>query len=72
MQRWAAAAGWQLVWEAERDFLVDANLNVEGDFLFAVETAMRSLADTDYPLQATANKGTRVLRITRYQELGRR
>jgi hypothetical protein len=72
LQRWAGQAGWQLVWEAERDFLIDAALHVEGDFLFAIETAMRSLADTDYPLQAIANRKTHVLRIIRFQDMGTR
>ena len=72
LQRWAGQAGWQLVWEAERDFLIDAALHVEGDFLFAIETAMRALADTDYPLQAIANRKTHVLRIIRFQDMGTR
>lgn len=72
LQRWAGVAGWLMVWEADRDFLLDASLNIEGDFLHAIEVTMRALADTDYPLQASANPITRVLRISRYQALGRR
>ena len=72
LQRWAVMAGWLLVWEADRDFLLDANLSIEGDFLYAIEVTMRALADTDYPLQASANPLTRVLRISRYQAPGQR
>lgn len=72
LQRWAVMAGWLLVWEADRDFLLDANLSIEGDFLYAIEITMRALADTDYPLQANANPLTRVLRISRYQAPGQR
>ena len=72
LQRWASAAGWLLVWEAERDFLLDASLSIEGDFLYAIEVTMRALANTDYPLQASANPVTRVLRISRYQSAERR
>jgi len=72
LQRWAGAAGWLLVWEAERDFLLDASLSIEGDFLHAIEVTMRALADTDYPLQASANPATKVLRISRYQAQARR
>ncbi len=72
LQRWAGAAGWLLVWEAERDFLLDASLSIEGDFLYAIEVTMRALANTDYPLQASANPATRVLRISRYQSAERR
>jgi hypothetical protein len=52
--------------------LLDASLSIEGDFLYAIEVSMRALADTDYPLQASANPFTRVLRISRYQASGRR
>jgi hypothetical protein len=72
LQRWAGVAGWLLVWEADRDFLLDASLSIEGDFLYAIEVTMRALADTDYPLQASANPFTRVLRISRYQASGGR
>ena len=72
LQRWSVMAGWLLVWEADRDFLLDANLSIEGDFLYAIEVTMRALADTDYPLQASANPLTRVLRISRYQAPGQR
>ena len=72
LQRWAGMAGWLLVWEADRDFLLDASLSIEGDFLYAIEVTMRALADTDYPLQASANPFTRVLRISRYQASGQR
>ncbi len=72
LQRWAGVAGWLLVWEADRDFLLDASLSIEGDFLYAIEVTLRALADTDYPLQASANPFTRVLRISRYQASGRR
>ena len=70
LQRWAGQAGWHLVWEADRDFLIDAALHVEGEFLFAIDTAMRSLAESDYPLQAIANRKTRVLRIVRFLDMG--
>ena len=72
LMHWTSVAGWLLVWEADRDFLLDAGLNIEGDFLHAIEVTMRALADTDYPLQASANPLTRVLRISRYQAPGQR
>lgn len=70
--RWAQQAGWQLVWEAERDFLIDSSLHLSGDFLKSVGTVMQSLASTDYPLQAKANRNTLTLRISRYQDAGNR
>ena len=70
LERWAQKAGWQMVWEAERDFVIESNLHLEGEFLKAVGTVMQSLANTDYPLQAKANSATMTLRIARYQDAG--
>ena len=70
LERWAQLAGWQLVWEAERDFAIESNLHLEGEFLKAVGTVMQSLSNTDYPLQAKANNATLTLRISRYQDAG--
>lgn len=72
LTRWAQQAGWQLVWAADRDFLIESNLHLSGDFLKSVGTVMQSLADTDYPLQAKANSATLTLRINRYQDAGNR
>jgi hypothetical protein len=72
LARWAQQAGWQIVWEAERDFVIESSLHLSGDFLMSVGAVMRSLADTDYPLQAKANRGTLTLRINRYQDAGNR
>lgn len=69
--RWAQQAGWQMVWEAERDFVIESSLHLSGDFLNAVGAVMLSLADTDYPLQARANSATLTLRINRYRDAGR-
>jgi Toxin co-regulated pilus biosynthesis protein Q len=72
MARWSRIAGWQLVWEAERDFVIDSDLNLYGDYLKSIDTVMQSLANTDYPLQAKANNATKTLRINRYRDDGRR
>jgi len=72
LTRWAQQAGWQMVWEAERDFFIESNLHLSGDFLRSVHAVMQSLADTDYPLQAKANRSTLTLRISRYQDAGNR
>jgi hypothetical protein len=68
LQRWSALAGWQLVWEAERDFPIEANIELAGSFASALEAVMKSLADSDYPLQALMNTQTRVLRVRRQHE----
>lgn len=72
LHRWAQQAGWQVVWEADRDFVIESSLHLSGDFLTSVGTVMQSLASTDYPLQAKANRSTLTLRISRYQDAGNR
>jgi hypothetical protein len=72
LNRWAQQAGWQIVWEAERDFIIESSLHLSGDFLKSVSTVMQSLASTDYPLQAKVNRSTLTVRISRYQDAGNR
>ena len=64
--RWAEFAGWQLVWEADRDFPIEAEAKFEGTLRCSVEILMRSLADTDYPVRALMNNDSKVIRIQRY------
>lgn len=68
LQRWSAAANWQLVWEADRDFPIEVEIQFEGHFSAVLEQVMNSLQDSDYPLQAVVNAQTRVLRIRRQHE----
>ena len=63
LQRWSAQAGWQLVWEAERDFPLEVQAELTGSFAEVLSELMDSLADTDYPLQAVMNPRTRVVRV---------
>lgn len=72
LQRWTREAGWQLVWEVDRDFPIDAEVTLRGDFLDALTQAMAVLRDTDFPLQARVQSGTRVVRIVRYLPDGAR
>lgn len=70
--RWTRIANWQLVWEVDRDFAIDAQVTLNGNFLEALNQAMTSLRDTDYPVQARINPDTRVLRVVRYMLDGER
>lgn len=70
--RWTRIANWQLVWEVDRDFAIDAQVTLNGNFLEALNQAMASLRDTDYPVQARVNPDTRVLRVVRYMLDGER
>ena len=72
LARWAQKAGWQLVWDAERDFPIENHIVLDGTFVRVVQTVMDSLSETDYPLQASLNPATRVMRIARYLEARRK
>ena len=68
LSRWAQTANWQLMWEAERDFPIQAQISIEGGFTAAIQLVMNSLASTDYPLQAVMNESTCVISVIRHQD----
>jgi hypothetical protein len=72
LSRWAREAGWQLVWEVDRDFPIDAEVTLRGDFAEALRQAMSALHDTDFPLQARLQPASRVVRIGRFLPEGAR
>jgi hypothetical protein len=66
LQRWAQDAQYQLIWEATRDFPVQVEVRIEGDFRNAVGAVMEALSVTDYPVQALINSDLRQMRVIRY------
>jgi hypothetical protein len=66
--RWSDSIGWQLIWEADKDFAIDARVELHTTFKSALETMMLSLADSAYPLQAILNRDARIVRVQRYME----
>jgi hypothetical protein len=67
--KWAAKAGWQLVWEASVDVPINVTATFEGDFRTAVKRLFQSLSAADVNLTGMLYAGNRVLRVT---ESGRR
>jgi len=67
--KWAARAGWQLVWEASVDVPISVNASFSGDFRTAVKGLFQSLSAADVNLIGMMYAGNRVLRVT---ESGRR
>jgi hypothetical protein len=63
LTRWAAAAGWQMVWELPVDYAVSARTEIKGSFTEAVEAIAGSMATADTPMKAIFYEGNRVLRI---------
>ncbi|MBB3122328.1 TcpQ domain-containing protein [Pseudoduganella violacea] len=63
LARWAAAAGWQLLWELPVDYAVQVRTTVSGSFEEAVGTVITSLDSAEMPMKAVFYKGNKVLRI---------
>lgn len=63
LARWAAQAGWQLVWELPVDYAVEARTSVPGTFEEAVGTVARSMDSAEIPMKAIFYAGNKVLRI---------
>jgi hypothetical protein len=63
LARWAASAGWQLVWELTVDYAVDTQTSIPGTFEDAVAAVIKSMDSAEMPMQAIFYKGNRVLRI---------
>jgi hypothetical protein len=66
LQRWAQDAQYQLIWESSRDFPIELEVVIHGDFRDGVGTVMESLSQTDYPVQALINSALRQVRVVRY------
>ncbi|WP_117144097.1 toxin co-regulated pilus biosynthesis Q family protein [Pseudomonas coronafaciens] len=69
LSKWAARAGWQLVWDASVDVPVNVEAKFNGDFRTAVKLLFQSLSAADVNLTGQMFAGNRVLRVT---ESGRR
>ncbi len=63
LARWAAQAGWQLVWELPVDYAVDARTKVSGSFQDAVAMVAKGMEGAEIPLKAIFYAGNKVLRI---------
>ena len=63
LARWAAAAGWQLVWELPVDYAVSVRTEIRGSFTEAVEMVAKSMDSAEIPMKAIFYDGNRVLRI---------
>ncbi len=63
LARWAAAAGWQLLWELPVDYAVDVRTEIRGSFEEAVGLVAKSMESAEIPMKAIFYEGNRVLRI---------
>jgi type III secretion protein C len=63
LQRWAAGAGWQLMWELPVDYAVAVRTELHGSFADAVGMVVKSMEGADVPMKAIFYDGNKVLRI---------
>ncbi|MTV41101.1 hypothetical protein GM676_26420 [Duganella radicis] len=63
LARWAAAAGWQLVWELPVDYAVSMRTELRGSFVEAVGMVAKSMDTAEVPMKAIFYDGNHVLRI---------
>jgi type III secretion protein C len=63
LHRWAASAGWQLMWELPVDYAVAARTELHGSFADAVGMVVKSMEGAEIPMKAIFYDGNRVLRI---------
>ncbi|WP_396432682.1 toxin co-regulated pilus biosynthesis Q family protein [Limnohabitans sp.] len=66
LRRWSEEANYQLFWQIDRDFPIEVEIAFNTTFLDAVHNVMKGVAMSDYPLQASFNRNSRVLRISRH------
>jgi hypothetical protein len=69
LERWAAAAGWNIAWEVPRKVPVAFDATFSGPFEVAVDKLMRSLRGSDYPLVNCQYEDNKVVRILRRGEI---
>lgn len=63
LARWAAVAGWQLVWELPVDYAVSVRTEIRGNFVEAVGLVAKAMETAEIPMKAIFYEGNRVLRI---------
>jgi len=68
LRRWSQEAQYQLLWQVDRDYPIEAEIVFDNTLREAVSQVMGGVALTDYPLQAIFNPSTRVLRVVRHMD----
>lgn len=69
LTRWAKIAGWQVSWEAEKDFPGRISAEFPNDFELAVGEATKAYRNSDYPLKS-CGYDNKVIRVVRYLGTG--
>lgn len=70
LMRWAKVVGWQVSWEAEKDFPGRISAEFPNDFEQAVAEATKAYKNSDYPLKS-CGYDNKVIRVVRYLGTGK-
>jgi hypothetical protein len=63
MKKQAAAQGWTVVWDVNRDWLVPSNTQISGTIDKAIAAAVRAMAEQGAPIHATVYTANRTIVI---------
>lgn len=63
ISRWAAKAGWQLIWELKADYEVEVNTTITGTFEDAMAAVVNSMENSEAPMKVIFYKSNKVVRI---------
>ncbi len=66
LARWSSEAGYQLLWDVPRDYPIEVEMNLQGNFRDVVWLVVKSLSETDAPVQASINADIRLIRVVRF------
>lgn len=63
LARWAAEAGWKLVWDIDADYEIEAHPSFDGTFEQVMTSVATSMSDAQVPIQMIFYEGNKVVRI---------
>lgn len=63
LDKWAASAGWNLVWKLGGDFSISAKARLEGNLDQAVNQVLAAIQSSELPIVATFYEGNKTIKI---------
>lgn len=67
--RWGKQAGYEVIWDVNKDITIEANATFAGSFEDATRSILESIADSEYPVEALLyeNNVVRISKMTHKQ-----
>ncbi|HYD63749.1 MAG TPA: type III secretion system outer membrane ring subunit SctC [Noviherbaspirillum sp.] len=63
LMRWAQQDGWQLSWELDVDYPIEARSTINGTFEQAIEAVAKSMEQTKHPMRVILYSANKVVRV---------